>query len=151
MRVVWTATLLNTCIRFIFGLRKYDHIAHYRSLVKWLPICERRNSRILCLLFILLFHLTPYLKCKFSLSTPYLKCKFSYFLGNAPRVPPVRGKSYCHGNRTEQNLADRVRYIQSRANEMDFTRGDFRDPEHSSGTEATTLPSSPKCCDAGCH
>ncbi|CAH2084018.1 unnamed protein product [Euphydryas editha] len=60
--------LLNTCIRFVFGLRKYDHISQYRSELKWLPIRERRNSRILCLLFTLLFHPTtpPYLKCKFS-------------------------------------------------------------------------------------
>lgn len=60
--------LLNTCIRFIFGLRKYDHISHYRSLLKWLPIRERRHLRILCLLFTLLSHPTtpPYLKCKFT-------------------------------------------------------------------------------------
>ncbi|CAG9137835.1 unnamed protein product [Plutella xylostella] len=30
--------LQNTCIRFIFGLRKYDHVSSYRAKLKWLPI-----------------------------------------------------------------------------------------------------------------
>ena len=43
--------LLNNCIRFIYGLRKYDHISFYRSQLRWLPIRQRRSLRSLCLLF----------------------------------------------------------------------------------------------------
>lgn len=46
--------LLNNCIRFIFGLRKYDHISSYRSQLKWLPIRLRRSLRCLCMLFTIL-------------------------------------------------------------------------------------------------
>lgn len=46
--------LLNTCIRFIFGLRKFDHISEHRSKLKWLKIRDRRNARILGLLFSIL-------------------------------------------------------------------------------------------------
>lgn len=43
--------LLNTCIRFIFGLRKYDHVSEFRAKLNWLPIRDRRNLRIVCLLY----------------------------------------------------------------------------------------------------
>lgn len=60
--------LQNFCIRFIFGLRKYDHISQYRSKLKWLPIRLRRNAHILSLLYNILFNpLTPrYLKERFN-------------------------------------------------------------------------------------
>lgn len=60
--------LQNFCIRFIFGLRKYDHISPYRSMLKWLPIRLRRNMHILSLLFSILFNpLYPnYLKERFE-------------------------------------------------------------------------------------
>lgn len=61
--------LLNTCIKFIYGLRKYDHVSEFRSKLKWLPIRERRNKRILCLLFSILKD--PY-------SPQYLKSQFSF-------------------------------------------------------------------------
>lgn len=63
--------LLNTCIRFIFCLRKYDHVSHFRAELKWLPIRERRNLRILCILFSTLKDpLSPtYLKTRFNLRT----------------------------------------------------------------------------------
>ena len=59
--------LLNNCIRFVSGLRKYDHISSARSRLKWLPIRQRRNSRILCLLYSILNNpLSPlYLKDQF--------------------------------------------------------------------------------------
>lgn len=47
--------LLNAGIRFIYGLRKYDHVSVYRKKLKWLPIRERRNYRILGLLYSILF------------------------------------------------------------------------------------------------
>ncbi|KOB76606.1 putative RNA-directed DNA polymerase from transposon BS [Operophtera brumata] len=43
--------LMNTCIRFIFCLRKYDHVSIFRAKLKWLQIRERRNLRTLCVLF----------------------------------------------------------------------------------------------------
>ncbi|CAH2099536.1 unnamed protein product [Euphydryas editha] len=60
--------LQNLCIRFIFGLRKYDHVSDFRTQLKWLPIRLRRNTHILCLLYRVLFHLdTPlYLKNRFE-------------------------------------------------------------------------------------
>lgn len=60
--------LLNNCIRFIFGLRKYDHISDFRAKLKWLPIRQRRNLRILSLLFSILHDpaIPNYLKCKFQ-------------------------------------------------------------------------------------
>lgn len=48
--------LQNFCIRFIFGLRKYDHVSPYRSMLKWLPIRLRRNFHILSLLYSILFN-----------------------------------------------------------------------------------------------
>lgn len=60
--------LLNTCIRFIFGLRKFDHVSEFRAKLKWLPIRERRSVRILCLLYSILNNpVTPdYLKESFT-------------------------------------------------------------------------------------
>ena len=43
--------LQNLCIRFIFGLRKYDHISEYRSRLKWVEIRDRRNLHLLTLLY----------------------------------------------------------------------------------------------------
>ncbi|KAG6453237.1 hypothetical protein O3G_MSEX008037 [Manduca sexta] len=48
--------LQNFCIRFIFGLRKYDHISKFRSKLKWLPIRLRRNTHVLSLLYNILFN-----------------------------------------------------------------------------------------------
>lgn len=61
--------LQNLCIRFIFRLRKYDHISFFRKKLNWLPIRLRRNSHILHLLYSILFHPnTPsYLKDRFEL------------------------------------------------------------------------------------
>ncbi|CAK1589714.1 unnamed protein product [Parnassius mnemosyne] len=60
--------LQNTSIRFIFGLRKFDHISQFRSRLKWLPIRLRRNMHILSILYCVLFHPStpPYLKEKFN-------------------------------------------------------------------------------------
>ncbi|KAJ8710639.1 hypothetical protein PYW08_009154 [Mythimna loreyi] len=64
--------LQNICIRFIFNLKKYDHVSFgFRKVLKWLPIRLRKNTRILCLLFnILLNPKTPYLRERFSYSRP---------------------------------------------------------------------------------
>ncbi|KAJ2938044.1 hypothetical protein O0L34_g14498 [Tuta absoluta] len=59
--------LQNLCIRFIFGLRKYDHVSHYRSQLQWLPISRRRDCHILSLLYCVLSNpnTPPYLKERF--------------------------------------------------------------------------------------
>jgi hypothetical protein len=61
--------LQNVCIRYVFGLRKYDHISEFRSKLRWLPIRRRRDVHILSLLFNTLFSPT---------SPPYLSERFSY-------------------------------------------------------------------------
>ncbi len=48
--------LQNFAIRFIFGLRKYDHVSEYRAELKWLPIRFRRNAHILSVLYNILFN-----------------------------------------------------------------------------------------------
>ena len=68
--------LLNNCIRFVFNLRKYDHVSEYRLLLKWLPIRQRRSMRALTTLFSLLFSPNPpsYLTSHFQyLSTNHAK------------------------------------------------------------------------------
>ena len=70
--------LQNQCIRFIYGLRKYDRISHFRKELKMLPIRFRRNTHILCLLFNLL---------KNHSSPSYLRERFNYLL---PRDRPLR-------------------------------------------------------------
>lgn len=69
--------LLNNCIRFIFGLRKYDHISEYRRQLKWLPIQMRRNSRILFVLFSIINNTS---------SPPYLRENFQYRCETHDRV-----------------------------------------------------------------
>lgn len=43
--------LQNLCIRFVFGLRKYDHVSVFRTQLKWLKIRKRRDLHTLCLLY----------------------------------------------------------------------------------------------------
>lgn len=42
--------LLNLCIRYVFGLRKFDHISQFREQLKWLNIRSRRHQHILIFL-----------------------------------------------------------------------------------------------------
>lgn len=75
--------LQNLCIRFIFGLRKYDHVSEFRCKLKWLPIRLRRNSHILSILYNILFNpSTPfYLKERFR----FLQCS-SYSLRSSENL-----------------------------------------------------------------
>lgn len=43
--------LQNLAIRFVFDLRKYDHVSEFRRRLKWLTIRHRRNCHILCTLY----------------------------------------------------------------------------------------------------
>lgn len=69
--------LLNNCIRFIFGLRKYDHVSAYRRQLQWLRIRERRSLRILTTLYSILFDPSApeYLKSKFKFVTGRPGCQ----------------------------------------------------------------------------
>ncbi|KAJ8733365.1 hypothetical protein PYW08_001663 [Mythimna loreyi] len=70
--------LQNLCIRFIFGLRKYDHVSEFRAKLKWLPIRRRRDTHILSLLYTVLHNPN---------SPQYLRERFEYFV---PRGKPCR-------------------------------------------------------------
>ena len=65
--------LQNLAIRFIFGLRKYDHISQFRAQLNWLPIRLRRDMHILTFLFRILYYqnFPAYLRSRFKvLPTP---------------------------------------------------------------------------------
>ncbi|CAK1584654.1 unnamed protein product [Parnassius mnemosyne] len=78
----------NLCIRFIFGLRKYDHVSEYREKLKWLPIRLRRNTHILSLLYCILFNPT---------SPTYLKERFEFL-----------GDTHCRSLRSDKNLTLKI-------------------------------------------
>lgn len=40
--------LQNSCLRLIFGVRKYEHISHYLRLNGWLNMSERRYLHTIC-------------------------------------------------------------------------------------------------------
>ncbi|PZC81529.1 hypothetical protein B5X24_HaOG212453 [Helicoverpa armigera] len=87
--------LQNLCIRFIFGLRKYDHVSEFRSQLKWLPIRQRRDAHILSFLFSLLHNPNApnYLKERFEFLVPRGKpCRSSSSL--LLRVPPHTSSRY---------------------------------------------------------
>lgn len=60
--------LQNFAIRFVFGLRKYDHVSFFRRKLNWLPIRLRRNAHTLNLLYSILFDpkIPEYLKERFT-------------------------------------------------------------------------------------
>lgn len=68
--------LINHAVRFVFCLRKYDHISSYRSKLKWLPVRMRRQIRILGVLSSILFE---------PLSPEYLKSKFHFLYSSHDR------------------------------------------------------------------
>ncbi|CAH2244251.1 jg20195 [Pararge aegeria aegeria] len=88
--------LQNVCIRFIFGLRKFDHVSHYRALLTLLPIRSRRNLHALLLLFSILYYpqTPPYLKERFN----FLGSNVQSFLrakdDNRVHVPSSRSMAY---------------------------------------------------------
>lgn len=70
--------LQNLGIRFIYGLRKYDHVSRFRAQLKWLPIRRRRDCHTLSLLYTILH----------SSNAPlYLRERFEYLI---PRNKPCR-------------------------------------------------------------
>jgi hypothetical protein len=51
--------LVNNCIRYIFDLRKYDHISGYYDELGWLRISERRDFQMLCSVYKMLHQQQP--------------------------------------------------------------------------------------------
>lgn len=47
--------ILNVCIRYNFGFRKYDDMSQFCSKLNWLSIRLRRNAHMLYLLYGILF------------------------------------------------------------------------------------------------
>ena len=43
--------LLNNGIRYIYGLRKFDHVSSYRNKLRWLQVHNRRKYLMGCLLY----------------------------------------------------------------------------------------------------
>lgn len=57
----------NSCIRFIYGIRKFQHVSHKFSELGWLKMRNRFNTITLCLYHkVLLFKTPPYLYNKIS-------------------------------------------------------------------------------------
>lgn len=73
--------LQNLCIRFIYGLRKFDHVSEFRKKLKWLPIRRRRDSHILHTLFNILHN---------PVYPSYLRERFEYLF---PRGRPLRSNT----------------------------------------------------------
>ena len=95
--------LQNVCIRFIFGLRKFDHVSEYRKKLKWLPIRLRRNVHLLSLLYNVLFdpRTPPYLKERFD----FLHLSHSRYLrssNNLSLMTPVHTSSFVDNSFTVQ-------------------------------------------------
>lgn len=88
--------LQNLCIRFIFGLRKYDHVSEFRTRLKWLPIRLRRNTHILSLLYCILFNPTTpsYLKQRFEFLHSTHKRNLRSSQNLLLKIPPHKSKFY---------------------------------------------------------
>ena len=59
--------LQNICLRYVFNLRKFDHVSCFREQLHWLSVRDRRNLHMLSLLYNVLNNPTSpsYLKEKF--------------------------------------------------------------------------------------
>ena len=62
----------NMCVRFIFNIRRYDHITPSFEALNWLPLADRRNMHCLPLLYQFLNSSTPkYLSSRFQYLTSH--------------------------------------------------------------------------------
>ncbi|KAJ4443476.1 hypothetical protein ANN_05148 [Periplaneta americana] len=58
----------NVCVRFIFNIRRHDHISEYFLRLSWLRLQDRRLVHSLCLLYRIIHDSTPnYLTSRFTL------------------------------------------------------------------------------------
>lgn len=89
--------LQNLCIRYIYGLRKFDHVSTFRAELQWLPIRLRRKTHILNLLYKILFNpLSPkYLRDSFNfLHSPDSPCRSN--VRTLLRFPSSYSTAYSH-------------------------------------------------------
>ncbi|CAH2090128.1 unnamed protein product [Euphydryas editha] len=95
--------LQNICIRFIFGLRKFDHVSQHRKQLGWLPIRQRRNMHALSLLYSILYHphTPPYLKERFTFLGHDTECNLRSRSNNLLVTPLCRSKAYSNSFTTK--------------------------------------------------
>ena len=107
---------LNACVRFIFDLKKGDHVTpHYRALA-WLRAHERRRFHLLRYVHILIHRKTPtYLAEKFSfIDTPSTRSELT--LRTPIHRTSVFNKSFqVSGCREWNSLPFEVRRLESAA------------------------------------
>lgn len=71
--------LQNSCLRLIFGVRKYDHISHKLREVSWLNMSNRRKLHAVTLYFKVLTYKAPqylYKKIEFRSDVHNLNIRF---------------------------------------------------------------------------
>jgi hypothetical protein len=87
--------LQNMCIRYIFSLRKYDHISEYRHQLQWKTMRERRDLHTLCLLYKILHNPSSpnYLKQRFTFLSSHQRSLRSD-QNNLLLIPSHRSKFY---------------------------------------------------------
>lgn len=71
--------LQNSCIRLIFGIRKYDHISQAYKHSGWLLMNERRHLHLLCLFHKILINKSPpylYEKIRFRTDIHNINIRF---------------------------------------------------------------------------
>ncbi len=49
----------NSCIRFIYSLKRYDHVSHFLKPLGWLNMSSRQRLHCLCLIFKIVSGLAP--------------------------------------------------------------------------------------------
>ena len=97
--------LLNNCIRFIFNLRKYDHVSLYRSQLNWLPIRKRRNMRALTTLYSILtspnspYYLTSQFQYLYSTHNKNLRSSNNLLL-----MCPLHSSDFIHSSFPIQSI-----------------------------------------------
>jgi hypothetical protein len=68
--------MINNCVRYIFNLRKYDHISASYDKLGWLRISERRDFQTLCAVYKMLHEpQPPYLSDLFILMNKFMSVK----------------------------------------------------------------------------
>jgi hypothetical protein len=75
---------LNACVRFIFDLRKDEHISQYYTALAWLRVSDRRYLHVLRLIRLLIHDKTPhYLSEKFTfLNNPHTRSELTLRIPN---------------------------------------------------------------------
>lgn len=77
----------NSCIRFIYGIRKFDHVSHKLKELKWLNMEDRCKLYALCLFHkIILSRTPPYLYNKISFRSDIHNINIRY---KSQLTPPI--------------------------------------------------------------